>query len=132
LFERRAACRRRAGASKSEATASEENKVLAIYRLAIGLIAGLCMLVFGVLALTDSTVKCGGDVMSPGDTCTTTRKGVTTERTYDEQLAANRRTGLITTAGGPVVALFCGALLVGAIRKRRARSDLAGPVSHRA
>lgn len=94
-----------------------------LYRLVIGVVAGLGMLVFGALALTDSAVKCAENVMQPGDICTTTRKGVTTERTYDEQRSENRRIGLIMTAGGPVVVLVSGAFLVGAVRKRRS-----GPV----
>jgi hypothetical protein len=103
---------------------------MVIYRYVIGLIAGLGMLVFGALALADSTVKCGEDVMQPGDTCTTSRRGVTTDRTYDEQNAQNRRIGLIMTVGGPVVALVFGGLLVGAVRKRRSSSNPAGAVSH--
>jgi hypothetical protein len=106
--------------------------VLGIYRLAIGVIAGLGMLVFGALALADSAVKCGDKVMQPGDTCVTTRRGATTERTYDEQGAQNRRIGLIMTAGGPVVALVSGAFLVGAVRKRRSSSQPAGAVPHQA
>lgn len=97
----------------------EEGKLLNIYRLAIGVIAGLGMLIFGGLALADSSVKCADKVMQPGDICTTTRKGVTTERTYDEQRSSNRRIGLIMTAAGPVVLLVSGALLANSVRKRR-------------
>jgi hypothetical protein len=94
-------------------------KLLSIYRLAIGLIAGLGMLVFGGLAMTDHSVKCGDKVMQAGDVCKTTRKGVTTERTYDEQRSYNRRIGVIMTAAGPVVVLVCGAFLVRGVRNRR-------------
>jgi hypothetical protein len=83
------------------------------------------MLIFGALALTDSAVKCGSDVMQSGDTCTTTRRGVTTEHTYNEQAAANRRVAIIMTAAGPVVVLLFGTLLVRDLRKRRARSSRA-------
>jgi hypothetical protein len=93
--------------------------LLSIYRLAIGVIAGLGMLVFGGLAVTDDTVKCGKKVMQVGDSCTSTRKGVTSERTYDEQRSYNRRVGVIMTAAGPVVTIVCGAFLVNAVRKRR-------------
>jgi hypothetical protein len=94
-------------------------KLLSIYRLGIGIIAGLGMLVFGGLALADDTVKCGKKVMQVGDSCTSTRKGVTTERTYDEQRSYNRRVGVIMTAAGPVVTLVFGALLLNGVRKRR-------------
>jgi hypothetical protein len=111
---------------------TKEDELLSIYRLVIGLVAGLGMLIFGGLALMDSSVKCGSKVMQPGDTCTSTRKGVTTQRTYDEQRSSNRRIGVIMTAAGPVVVLVCGAALVGAVRKRRSRALPAGPVSPRA
>ena len=91
-------------------------------RLARGAIAGLGMLIVGALLLTDSQVKCGSKVMQPGETCTATRKGITTERIYDEQRSYNHRIGMYTTAGGPVVLLVCGAGLVIAVRKRRARA----------
>ena len=56
-----------------------------LYRSVIGLIAGLGLLVVGVLNLSDTAVKCGSEVMRPGDACSSARKGVTTERTYDQQ-----------------------------------------------
>jgi hypothetical protein len=99
---------------------------LAIYRFGIGVIAGLGMLIVGALLLSDSQVKCGSKVMQPGETCTTTRKGITTERTYEEQRSYNRRIGMYTTAAGPVVLLVCGAGLVIAVRKRRARALASG------
>jgi hypothetical protein len=106
--------------------------LLSIYRFAIGVVAGLGMLVFGGLILADSAVKCGAKVMEPGSSCTTTRKGVTSERTYDEQRSYNRRIGVILTAGGPVVILVSGAFLVGTLRRRRSSAAQAGPVSHQA
>jgi hypothetical protein len=77
------------------------------------------MLIFGGLALADSSVKCADKVMQPGDVCKSTRKGVTTERTYDEQRSYNRRIGLIMTAGGPVVLIVTGTFLAKSLRKRR-------------
>lgn len=106
--------------------------MLQIYRLVIGLIAGLGMLVFGTLALADTSAKCGSEVMSRDDTCVTTRKGVTTERSYDEQIAANRRVGMISVAGGPVVAAFCGFMLVRTLRKRRASREQVAPLPYQA
>jgi hypothetical protein len=99
---------------------------LAIYRFGIGVIAGLGMLIVGGLLLTDNQVKCGSKAIQPGQTCTTTRKGVTTERTYDEQRSYNHRIGVFTTAAGPVVLLVCGAGLVISVRRRRARALASG------
>ena len=106
-------------------------KLLNIYRLAIGVIAGLGMLIFGGLALADSSVKCAEKVMQPGDICTTTRKGVTSERTYDEQRSYNRRIGVIMTAAGPVVLVVSGALLANSIRKRRSSAAPVKPATPR-
>jgi hypothetical protein len=100
--------------------------LLSIYRFGIGVIAGLGMLIFGGLALADSAVKCGSKVMQPGDSCESTRKGITTTRTYDEQRSYTHRTGIIMTAAGPVVVLVCGAALVGSVRRRRARALASG------
>lgn len=105
---------------------------MVIYRYAIGLIAGLGMLVFGALALSQSEVKCGADVIQPGQPCTTTRRGVTTERTYDQQNAQNRRIGIIATVAGPIVAIVSGVLLVGAVRQRRSSPTPPSATSHRA
>jgi hypothetical protein len=93
-----------------------------LYRFVIGLIAGLGLLVVGALNLSDTAVKCGSKVMQPGGVCATTRKGVTTERTYDQQQSYNRRIGVFSTGGGLVVTVVSGALLAGTVRKRRADS----------
>ena len=106
--------------------------MLQIYRLVIGVIAGLGMLVFGALAVADSDVKCGSEVMSRDDTCVTTRKGVTRERSYDDQLASNRRVGVISIVGGPIAAGFCGFLLLRTLRKRRASQEPAGAAPYQA
>jgi hypothetical protein len=93
-----------------------------LYRIVIGLIAGLGLLVVGALNLSDTAVKCGSEVMQPRGVCTTTRKGITTERTYDQQQSYNRRIGVFSTGGGLVVTVVSGALLAGTVRKRRATS----------
>jgi hypothetical protein len=102
-----------------------------LYRFVIGLIAGLGLLVVGALNLSDTTVKCGSEVMQPGGVCATSRKGVTTERTYDQQRSYNRRIGVFSTGGGLVVTVVSGALLAGTVRKRRATSQPVAPPSRR-
>jgi hypothetical protein len=93
-----------------------------LYRIVIGLIAGVGLLVVGALNLSDTAVKCGSKVMQPGTVCTATRKGITTERTYDQQRSYNRRIGVFSVGGGLVVTVVCGALLAGTIRRRGAAS----------
>lgn len=93
-----------------------------LYRIVIGLIAGVGLLVVGALNLSDTAVKCGSKVMQPGDVCTTTRKGTTTDRTYDQQQSYNRRIGVFSAGGGLVVTVVCGAVLVATVRRRRATS----------
>jgi hypothetical protein len=93
-----------------------------LYRIVIGLVAGVGLLVVGALNLSDNVVKCGSKVMQPGDVCTSTRKGTTTERTYDEQRSYNRRVGTFSVGGGLVVTVVCGAVLVVTVRRRRETS----------
>jgi hypothetical protein len=93
-----------------------------LYRIVIGLIAGLGLLVVGALNLSDTAVKCGSEVMQPGGVCSNTRKGVTTERTYDQQQSYNRRIGVFSVGGGLVVTVVSGTLLARTVRKRRADS----------
>ncbi len=90
-----------------------------LYRIVIGLIAGVGLLIVGALNLSDTAVKCGSKVMRPGDVCTTTRKGVTSDRTYDQQQSYNRRIGVFSVGGGLVVTVVCGAVLVTIVRRRR-------------
>jgi len=92
-----------------------------LYRIVIGLIAGLGLLVVGALNLSDTAVKCGPKVMKPGTVCvTTTRTGTTTERTYDQQQSYNHRIGMFSVGGGLVVTVVFGALLARTVRRRRA------------
>jgi hypothetical protein len=91
-----------------------------LYRIVIGLIAGVGLLVVGALNLSDTSVKCGSKVMQPGEVCTTTRKGITTDRTYDQQQSYNHRIGVFSVGGGLVVTVVCGAVLVATVRRRRA------------
>jgi hypothetical protein len=101
------------------------------YRMVVGLVAGLGLIVVGVLNLSDSAVKCGAEVIQQGDTCTTTRKGKSTDRTYDQQRSENRRIGVLSSGGGVVVTLVTGVLLAGAVRKRRDKPQPEARHSHR-
>lgn len=111
---------RRSRREQSDKQSDKGWQIMRLYRIVIGLIAGLGLLVVGALALSDTAVKCGSKVMRPGTVCATTRKGVTTERSYDQQRSYNRRIGVFSTGGGLVVTVVCGALLAGAVRRRRA------------
>jgi len=93
-----------------------------LYRIVIGLVAGLGLLVVGALNLSDTAVKCGSKATQPGTVCSTARRGVTTERTYDQQRSYNRRIGVFSVGGGLVVTVVTGALLAGTVRRRRADS----------
>jgi hypothetical protein len=90
-----------------------------LYRIVIGLVAGVGLLVVGVLNLSDHAVKCGSKVMQPGAVCASTRNGITTRRTYDQQRSYNHRIGMFSVGGGlAVTVVIGGALLVGARRQR--------------
>jgi hypothetical protein len=94
-----------------------------LYRIVIGLVAGVGLLVVGALSLADTGVKCGAKVMHPGTVCvTTTRSGITTQRTYDQQRSHDRRYGMLFAGGGLVVTAVFGAALVGTVRRRRVTS----------
>ncbi|MDI5982080.1 hypothetical protein [Amycolatopsis magusensis] len=63
---------------------------------------GLFLLVGGIVALSDDTVKCGSQTISEGDTCTETswRTGPSNERTLAEQRGENTKTTWFLLGGG--------------------------------
>jgi hypothetical protein len=70
---------------------------------------GAGMVFAGVRQANSDEVTCGSQVMSPGDVCTETSNGSSTDYGYDEEKASGRRSGWVLVGIG---GLF---LLVGAV-----------------
>jgi hypothetical protein len=66
----------------------------------IAVLIGLLLVGFGVYQMTLTKVECGGETMQQGDICEVTNKGRTSELNYDEQRAAQTRTGWIALGVG--------------------------------
>jgi hypothetical protein len=66
-------------------------------------VIGALFVIVGLVAFSGSQVKCGSEVMSPGDICTATSNGNSVDRTYDEQKSDNQRTQYIILAVGGVI-----------------------------
>ncbi|WP_433240396.1 hypothetical protein [Actinomadura nitritigenes] len=95
----------------------------------LGLVLGIGLFVGGLSSMPGGTVKCGERVMSPGDTCTTLRKGRATHRSYDEQKSKDGREAVIMMIVGPLLAVGCGVLFLGPalMRRRKSTTHAAGP-----
>ncbi|GHJ49812.1 hypothetical protein Cs7R123_71540 [Catellatospora sp. TT07R-123] len=84
------------------------------------LIVGLLVLGAGFYMVNQTDVTCGSDVMSPGDICQTTRKGHTTESTYEEEKSSQHTGGMIAMGLGGAAALGgAGWIVVGLLRGKR-------------
>ncbi|MEU6748467.1 hypothetical protein ABZ914_19800 [Spirillospora sp. NPDC046719] len=94
----------------------------------LGLVLGIGLFVGGLSSMPGGTVKCGERVMSPGDTCTTLRKGRATHRSYDEQKSKDGREAVIMMIVGPLLAVGCGVLFLGpaVMRRRKSTTPAAG------
>ena len=85
------------------------------------LILGLIALGVGIFLMSETEVKCGSNVMKPGDVCTTTRKGVSTDRTFDEQKSSNELTAkIVTGVGGAMTLGGAGWIIVSLTRRKPA------------
>jgi hypothetical protein len=95
----------------------------------LGIVLGIGLFVGGVSSMPGGTVKCGERVISPGDTCTTLRKGRATHRSYDEQKSKDGREAVIMMIVGPLLAVGCGVLFLGpaVMRRRKSTAHAAGP-----
>jgi hypothetical protein len=83
------------------------------------LILGLIALGIGIYLMGQTDVKCGSEVMSPGDICETTRKGVSTESTYEEQKSSNQLSAkILTGVGGAMTLGGAGWIIVGLTRRK--------------
>ncbi|HEU5024074.1 MAG TPA: hypothetical protein VFV01_04050 [Spirillospora sp.] len=94
----------------------------------LGLVLGIGLFAGGVASMPGDTVKCGERVMSPGDTCTTIRKGRATDRSYDEQKSKDGREAVIMMIVGPLLAIGCGVVFLGPALTRRRKAAAAYPV----
>ena len=82
-------------------------------------ILGIIALGIGIFLMGQTEVKCGSEVMSPGDICETTRKGVSTESTYEEQKASGELSAKILTGVGGAMTLGGGAWIVISLLRRK-------------
>ncbi|QKG25144.1 hypothetical protein [Actinomadura verrucosospora] len=90
----------------------------------LGLVLGIGLFIGGVSSMPGGTVKCGERVMSPGDSCTTIRKGRATNQSYDEQKSKDGREAVIMMIVGPLLAIGCGVVFLGpAIVRGRGRKS---------
>ena len=101
----------------------------------IALIVGLALLGLGAgVGVNDNTIKCGSEIMSPGDECEETRSGTTVgTKTYDEMKASNEAGQRTFNSWGRWVLLGGGLALtvlgvVGIVKERRRRAN-AGPTT---
>jgi hypothetical protein len=93
------------------------------------LIIGLALIPLGlVTANSTDKVTCGGQVMEQGDICETTRRGSTTERSYDEQKESDVTAGYVLAGIGGVLVLV-GATQFVLRARRRSTVDTTTPVT---
>lgn len=89
---------------------------------AIGaIVIGVLVLAFGAYMqlFPSGDVMCGTDVMSPGDLCETTRRGVTRTYTFDE-MKENASTAPLVAMGFGAVAILYGGFLLWRGKKKAA------------
>lgn len=89
------------------------------------LLAGLVMLVWGVLLAINPTASCRGQAMGPGDTCyyaSPTDAQTDRTQTYEERIATVRQNAPVVMGLGAAIALFGGGLY--AQERRRTRAAL--------
>ncbi|CND89531.1 Uncharacterised protein [Mycobacterium tuberculosis] len=87
----------------------------------LGLVIGIGLFIGGVASSGAGEVKCGGQTMSPGDTCRTVSNGGSTERSYAEQKSQNGREAVLMMIFGPLVAIGGLVFLAGSSLGRRRR-----------
>jgi hypothetical protein len=93
-------------------------------------VAGIVAIIIALFVMGGSDVTCGRKVMSPGDSCTTTKNGNETTRTYSEQRESDATSRKIVGIGGGI-ALTVGLLMIGlALAKRAGQAPPVGGVAH--
>ncbi|HEX6352357.1 hypothetical protein [Actinophytocola sp.] len=100
------------------------------------LVVGIVLLSIASTAARDNTIRCGSEIMGPGDVCEETRAGSTVDtKTYEEMKESHDASRRFFESGGRWAMVGVGALLtIGGIigimrvrRRRRAQPDV-GPV----
>jgi hypothetical protein len=91
----------------------------AILGVLLLLVIGGGLVVAGFGQTDSDEVTCGGQVMSPGDICTETSHGSSTDYSYDEEKASGRQSGWVLVGIGGVVLAGGVAAGVGVARGRR-------------
>jgi tetratricopeptide (TPR) repeat protein len=93
-----------------------------------GIIMGLVVLVGGLYLLLSPNVDCGGQTMSPGDTCVSmSGNGSSGESDYSGQQRGQQALGIGALVLGGLLAAGCGYALVSSKRQRRTSAP---PTSH--
>jgi hypothetical protein len=88
------------------------------------LIVGLIILGLGIFLMSETEVKCGDDVMREGTTCTTSRKGTSTTRTYDEQKTFNNITSYAIGGVGGVMTVSALVWIIRSVTRRPQRQPV--------
>jgi hypothetical protein len=87
--------------------------------------AGIIAIIISVFVMGGSDVTCGRKVMSPGDSCTTTKNGNETTRSYAQQRDEDKTSRTIVGVGGGLATLT-GLVLIAVALSRRTDSDANG------
>ncbi|GIE89030.1 hypothetical protein [Actinoplanes regularis] len=96
------------------------------------LLIGLALIPLGLVNATSTDeVTCGSRVMEQGDICETTRRGSTTERSYDEQKKSDVTGGYVLAGVGGVLVLVGATQFVLRARRRSeaAATTIAAPTT---
>lgn len=89
------------------------------------LIIGLALIPLGLVnANSTEKVTCGDQVMQQGDVCETTRRGTTTERSFDEQKEHGVTGGYLLAGFGGVLVLAGATQFVVRARRRAKAADV--------
>ncbi|GAB2687380.1 hypothetical protein [Nocardia thraciensis] len=104
-----------------------------VVKLVAGVLLGLFVLAGGVITLTLSEVKCGAEVMSPGDRCEeTSRSGSVEYRSYEEQKRSKNTTaGWVTIGVGSLILVASGVGMTRRLTSGRQRQTPPAPQQSR-
>lgn len=83
--------------------------------LVLGVILGFFLLIIGINEVSKSNPTCGGQTMSHGDRCVSSKGG---EKDYDAQLSSDHRGGYFMIGIGGLMGVGSLAVLVGALVTR--------------